>query len=272
MIALEYNSPGDGTQDIWVYDLDQETLSRLTFEGNPNRYPFWSPDGREVGFSSDRDGMHALYARPADLSGETRLLLADPDYALFEGSWTPDGRRLVYRRGNILVRDNLDLWQAAPDLDSAATVILETPAAEQNPSLSPDGRWLAYTSDESGQTEVYVRPFPGPGGRSQVSTDGGGNPVWAHNGREILYLSRAAPFPLVAATVRTEPDFAVESRQQLFDWVGVYSAAPTHPEWDLPPDDQRVLALGAPPYAEGTGGRYVVVQNLFEELRQRTGN
>ena len=269
-IALEYNSAGDGTQDIWVYDVDQETFSRLTFEGTPNRYPFWSPDGREVGFSSDRDGPAALYARPADLSGETRLLLADPDYALNEGSWTPDGRRLVYRRGSILASDNLDLWQAAPDLDSAATVILETPAAERNPSLSPDGRWLAYVSDESGQVEIYVRPFPGPGGRQQISTDGGANPVWAHGGQEIFYLA-AAGASLTVASFRTDPAFTVESREELFTWLP-YNVGLAHPEWDLAPNDQRFLAIGGPPLGVDGASRYVLVQNFFEELKQRTGN
>ena len=241
----------------------EETFARLTFEGAANRYPFWNPDGSEVGFTSDRDGLPALYARPADLSSETRLLFADPDDALHEGSWTPDGRRLVYRRGSTLTNDMLDLWQAAPDLDSAATVILETPATEQNPSLSPDGRWLAYVSDESGQSEVYVRTFPGPGGRSQVSTDGGVNPVWAHNGREICYLSDG-PRYLMVASVRTDPDLIVESREPLFRG-DVYDTNLNHPSWDLSPNDQRILAVGGV-------RRYILVQNFSEELRQRRGN
>ncbi len=270
-IALEYNSPGDGNQDIWVYDLDQQTFSRRTFEGAFNRYPFWSPDGREVGFSSDRDyGFSVLYARPADLSGETRLLFADPDVASTEGSWTPDGRRLVYRRGSFLANDNLDLWQAAPDLDSAATVILETPATELNPSLSPDGRWLAYVSDESGQPEIYVRPFPGPGGRQQISTDGGRNPVWAHGGQEIFYLA-ANPRSLTVASFRTDPAFTVESREELFDWRG-YNGALAHPEWDLAPNDQRILAIGGPPLGVEGESRYVLVLNFFEELKRLVPN
>ena len=271
MIAMEYRAPGGDTQDIWIYDLDQETFSRLTFEGDINRYPFWNPDGSEVGFSSDRDyGFSALYARPADLSGDTRLLFGDPDVGSTEGSWTPDGRRLVFRRGSLTTNDKLDLVHAAPDSDSTAVVILDTPATERNPSLSPDGRWLVYTSNETGQHEVYVRPFPGPGGRSQVSTEGGTQPVWAHNGREILYISETTPFPLVVATVRTEPDFAVESREELFPW-DVYRFTAVHPAWDLAPDDQRILAFG-PAQGAAAEGRNVIVQNFFEELRQRMGN
>ncbi len=263
-IAFEYNTPADGTQDIWIHDLDQETFSRLTFEGDLNRYPFWSPGGSEVGFSSDRDNLSALYARPVDLSAETRLLFADPDEALFEGSWTPDGRRLLYRRRSALTRGALDLWYAEPGSNNPAVAILETPAAEQNPSLSPDGRWLAYVSNESGRNEVYVRPFPGPGGRAQISTDGGISPVWAHTGREVFYLELAAE-TLTVASVRTDPTFAVESRERLFAWV--YSAALSHPAFDLLPEDQRILAIGVPREAEG-GGRHVGVLNFLEELER----
>ena len=268
-IAFEYVSDAGG--DIWVYDLDQETFSRLTFAGSENMHPFWRPDGSEVGFSSVRDGLMSLYSRPVDLSGEARLLLADPDDGLYEARWTPDGRWLVYRRGSRLAAGGVDLFYSAPHADSTAVVILDTPAEELNPSLSPDGRWLAYTSDESGETEVYVRPFPGPGGRSQVSTEGGRNPMWAHNGREIFYLAWDS-FSLTVTTVRTDPDFAVESREQLFTWDPfVSSTANLH--WDLSPDDQRILAIGAPPATGGDGvGRYVGVLNFLEELKERVGN
>ena len=100
----------------------------------------------------------------------------------------------------------------------------------------------------------------------------GTQPVWAHDGREILYISESAPFPWVVATVRTEPDFTVESRQDLPFSSSEYGYAPPHPEWDLSPDDQRVLAIGAPPGRPGAESRYVIVQNFFEELRQRVGN
>ena len=270
-IAFEYVSDAGGATHIWVYDLDQATFSRLTFAGSENMHPFWRPDGSEVGFSSDRDGLMSLYSRPVDLSGEARLLLADPDDGLFEARWTPDGRWLVYRRGSITAADGVDLFYSAPHADSTAVVILDTPAEELNPSLSPDGRWLAYTSDESGETEVYVRPFPGPGGRSQVSTEGGRNPMWAHNGREIFYLAWDS-FSLTVATVRTDPDFAVESREQLFTWDPFVSSI-ANLLWDLSPDDQRILAIGAPPVTGGEGvGRYVGVLNFLEELRERVGN
>ena len=208
-VAFQH-TPVGGTTDIWIYDFDQETFSRLTFE-SVNWHPFWSPDGSEVGFSSNRDGPFSLYARPSDFSGEARLLRASPDgrVSLFDALWTPDSRWLVYQEGTGGLGD---LFYAAPDPDSTPIVFVDTPFMEDTPSLSPDGRWLAYQSNESGQREVYVRPFPGPGGRSQVSVNGGTGPVWAHNGREIFYV--AADNSWVVATVRTDPDFAVESRER----------------------------------------------------------
>ena len=277
LIAFEYSPTGPRQEDIWIYDLEQETLSRLTFGGSRNINPFWAPDGTEVGFSSDRTGFMALYARAADLSGDARLVLADPGDGLYEGSWTPEGRRLLYRRGTSSTSGSYDLWYTATDPDSTPVVILDTPEIEANLSLSPDGRWLAYVSEESGQREVYVRPFPGPGGRSPVSTNGGHNPVWAHNGREIFYLD-ASNYPpyLTVATVRIEPDFAVESRKRLFSWGASNRWAANDLWWDVSPDDQRILLLGIPGDSDsreaGSTGRYVVVQNFFEELRQVVGN
>ena len=113
-IAFEYIAAGEA-EDIGVYNVDQQTFSRITFGGSRNLHPFWSPDGDEVGFSSNRDGFFALYSRPPDLSVEARLLFADPDDGLYEGSWTPDGRGLVFRRGSTTTSGNLDLVYAAPD-------------------------------------------------------------------------------------------------------------------------------------------------------------
>ena len=265
-VALQRQIEGE-PEDIWIYDLEQRTLSRLTFGDGRNLQPFWSPDGTEVGFSSNRDGLFALYSRPADLSGDARLLVSDPDDSLYEGTWTPDGQSLVYRWGSGTTNNIRDLWYSGPDLDGTPVVILGTPAAEHTPSLSPDGRWLAYASDESGQYEVYVRPFPGPGGQSLVSVNGGFNPKWAHSGREIFYLGPDAVFNVAA--VRTDPDFAVDSREQLDSRA--YFWQRTHRHWDLTPDDQRLLAIGVPPEAGGVG-RYIIVQNWFEELRALAGN
>ena len=264
-IAFEYTPVGEAGENIWIYDLGQETVSRLTFDGLRNINPFWNPEGTEVGFSSDRDGFLSLYSRPVDLSRDARLLVGDSTGPLYEASWTPDGEGLVYRWGT---GGNEDLWYAA--LDSTPVVLIDTPFRELNPAVSPDGRWLAYQSDESGRLEVYVRSVQGSGGRAQVSTEGGTNPVWARNGGGLFYLDTSDLWYLTVATVRIDPDFAVESRERLASWES-YAAATTDLHWDLSPDDQRVLAiqLGG---GGGVAARDIVVQNFFEELRQVVPN
>ncbi len=165
----------------------------------------------------------------------------------------------MYRRGS--TSSTADLLYAAPD-SGAPTVFLGTLFEEAVPSLSPDGRWLAYQSDESGQREVYVRPFPGPGGRSQVSTDGGQNPIWAHNRSEIFYLASGS---LWVAEVRTDPDFAVGSREQLVP-CAPYGAGTGTPNFDLSPNDERLLATRLASLDQAPGD--ILVQNFFEKLRQ----
>ena len=208
-----------------------------------------------------------MYARAWDRSGEARPLRAGSGAAIFEALWTPDARRLVYEAQTPGGPTNGgDLHYAAPHPDSAAVVILNTPFQESVPSVSPDGRWLAYQSDESGQVEVYVRPFPGPGGVGPVSVDGGFTPVWAHNGREIVYQSPDNSW--VVATVRTDPDFAVESRVPFASTLG-FSAVRQTRHFDISPDDQRLLVLRI---EGGVDDELILVENWAEELRQRMGN
>ena len=260
-VAVEYTPEGGGPR-IWIYDLDQQTFSPLTLVGNNTR-PFWSPDGAEVGFLSDRDGERGVYAQAWDRSEEARLIRAARDGAVLDALWTPDGTWLVFESAG--GGTGRDLYYAAPHPDSTAVAILGTPFNESAPSVSPDARWLAYRSDESGQFEVYVRPFPGSGGRTQLSVDGGGFPVWAHNGREIVYQSPDATW--VVATVRTDPDFAVESRELFASRRQTLGGE--HRQFDLAPGGQRLLALRA--QFDATVGD-VVVLNFFEVLRQRMEN
>ena len=241
-VALQ-RQVGGAPEDIWIYDLDQGTFTRLTFGGSRNLEPFWNPDGTEVGFSSDREGPFALYARAADLSSETRLLVPAGDASgLYTAVWTPDGRRLIYRRGGPIVSEAGDLWYAAPDPDSTPSVFLDTPYIEYNPSISPDGRWLAYQSDESGQFEVYVRPFPGPGGQELVSVNGGVNPKWVQSGTEIFYV--ALDQSMTVATVRADSDFVVESRERLTSWPYLVEDPMRH--YDLTPNDAPLMRTLCP--------------------------
>jgi Tol biopolymer transport system component len=245
--------------DLWTYNMRDSTLSRLTFDGQA-AYPEWSLDGRRISFSSLRHGDRDLYSVPADGSQPPQLVFQRP-LAQWEGMVTPDGRWLAYREaGGETGRDIRYRSLVTPGLDSAFQA---TSNAERSLALSRDGRWLAYVSDESGQDEVYVRPFPGGGGRLQISTDGGIGPVWAHNGRELFYSTRES---LVSVNVAIAgDDLRVESRRALFD-IQRYFISPNYSGYDIFPDDRSFLFART----EREGDRsVVVVVNFFEELKGR---
>ena len=264
-IALEYAEPGEPMQ-IRVWNRDSETLSYLTLGDRDSSHPFWSPDGNEIGFRSERNGVSALYTRPADLSSEARVLFPDPNSELGRAGWTPSEKLLVIRRSSDAEGSGRDQPLHVPD--SEAVEFLDMEVSEGNATLSPDGNWLAYSSQESGLREVYVRPYPGPGSRTTVSAaEGGGQPVWARDGGELFYLAGQFPFVLTVATVRTDPDFGVESRDSLFPWTS-YSTVGATSYYDLSPDGQQILAIGL---FSGSNDedRVVLVENWFEELKER---
>jgi Tol biopolymer transport system component len=247
-----------GTQDVWILDLSSGTLSRLTSEG-VNYYPEWSADGTRVLFSSVRAGTRGrdLLWKSADLSGEAQPLLS-LDGNQWEGLRTCDGRWLVYREvGEETGRDIL----AVPlDDERDPRPIVRTPFDERAVALSPNGRWLAYVSDESGQDEVYVSPFPEAGGHWMISSGGGREPVWSHDGRELFYRSGAS---LISVAVVTEPAFSVGTRQVLFERpLSTYANAAAY---DTHPDGDRFVMMTS---GEGSTS-LVVVLNWFEELRRR---
>jgi len=197
---------------------------------------------------------------PADGSAPSVLTLA-AERNVQEVDWSRDGQFMVYREGpgGSTARDILYRRAGA---DTTRHEFLATTYDELNPKLSPDGRWLAYVSNESGRDEVYVRPFPGPGGRWQVSTDGGSEPLWAHSGREIFYRSRDEQ--LVRAEVTAGSSFVVGSRTALFS-VAPYSADRNHTMYDIMPDDRRFIMIKS-----GGGSReVVVVLNWFGEVARR---
>jgi len=178
---------GPTTFDIWTYHIEQETLTRLTFEGD-NLSPAWSPDSRRIAFASVRDNaLMSTYVKSADGSGEAEMVysperMENAGQAVPHG-WTADGRSLILEFTN----ENANNLATLSMEDGEARVLLETPAAEQTPALSPNGRWLAYVSDEAGEFQVVVQAYPGPGGKWQVSTEGGAAPRWSPDGTELFY-------------------------------------------------------------------------------------
>ncbi len=203
----------NGRDQIWVKELDRGPASRITFDSSGDMRPRWMPDGHTVTYLSRRGGAGlALYRRNADGTGAEALKLKVSG-SIWEAVWSRDGKWLVFGTGT--AGGNRDVYAMRLGMDSVPRPLLATPAQERAVALSPDGRWLAYMSDESGRDEVYVRPFPNvDDGKWQVSLTGGGQPLWARSGREIFY--RSAANQMMVAQVSASPRFSVANRHVLF--------------------------------------------------------
>jgi Tol biopolymer transport system component len=204
---------------IFLYNLHRKVLSPFTPE--PGRFfnPVWSPDGRRLAYSGFSTGSPALLVKNVDGSGKPERLTDAPTenrtVAEFPYSWSPDGRTLVYLgvTGFKIARPEWDLWFVSLDGKREARRWFESPYTESAAAFSPDGRWIAYVSDESGRQEVYLRPFPGPGGNTKISSEGGAEPVWTRQGRELLYR-QADQF--LSAEIRADPDLVAGTPRVLF--------------------------------------------------------
>jgi Tol biopolymer transport system component len=246
---------------VWLYDLSRETLTRWTFEGNRNTDPAWTSDGKRIAFESNKDGPQNVFWQLADGSGGLERLTTS-DYAHFPLSWSRDGKLLAFVELN--PSTGRDIWVLKMG-DRKAQPFLHTPFDETSPQFFPDGRWLAYTSNESGRYEIYVQPYPGPGGKWQISTEGGTEPVWNPNGRELFYRSGDK---MMAVDITTQPGFAAGKPRMLFQ--GQYQPVPvTFPNYDVSPDGQRFLMLKPAEQAQAALTQINVVLNWFEELKQK---
>jgi Tol biopolymer transport system component len=182
-LALEINDPRLSTSDIWIAELDRNVASRLTSSPRSEMTPRLSPDGVRLVFSTDWEGPPNLYIAEAD-GGEPRVLVPFDRTQQYAGGWTPDGKQVVYTKRN--EEFGIDIW--AVDVSTGANrPILATPFQEHRPAVSPNGRWLAYASNASGRSEVYMREFPKGSWQIRLSVDGGTDPVWRDDGRELFY-------------------------------------------------------------------------------------
>ena len=246
---------------VWRYDLSREALTRLTFEGNTNLAAAWTPDGKRITFQSNNAGPANLFWQLTDGSGGLERLTTSQSTQA-PSSWSPDGRFLAFIE--ISPTTGYDIWVLRLS-DRKAQPFLQTQFNETVPRFSPDGRWLAYVSDESGRYEVYVRPFPGPGGKWPISTEGGTEPVWNPKGRELFYRSGDK---MMAVDIATQPSFSAGKPKVLFE--GHYQPTPlTLPNYDVSPDGQRFLMLKPIEAGEGAPTQINVVLNWFEELKRR---
>ena len=254
---------------IHVFDIARKTLSKVTFDGSVNGAPAWSHDGRRVAFFSDRAGtsLNVVTTR-SDGGGEAETITSNP-YINVPTSFSHDGARLATmeqgREANGSYGMDIMIWSLK---DKKVTPFLATRAAEMLARFSPDSRWLAYQSDESGKPEVYVRPFPGPGGKWMVSSGGGGNPTWTKGGREIVYAGGSASDEFYAVDISVTGDTIAAGTP-----VKLFSAAVAHPPnawWhDVSPDGARFVVLKVDDTQRAAGHTHVrMITNILQRIRR----
>jgi serine/threonine-protein kinase len=273
----------DQQSDIWVFDLSRGTLTPLTFDAGADTMPAWFPDGRRILFSSSRAGAMNLFWQQADGTGVAHQVTTGGNVKLVP-TISPDGTTVALleqfpKTGNDLSIVRVTTAAAAPGAARAPTAaessgaqttpLLQTAFTEVLPEISADGRWLAYVSNDSGQQQVYVQPFPDVNsGRWQLSVDGGSRPVWAPNGRELFYANRAGT--IMAVPVGTGSTFTYGNATKLFDWptIGVPGQFRTY---DVSRDGQRFLMVkeAGGDRKDAPAATITVVLNWVEELKEK---
>jgi predicted Ser/Thr protein kinase len=256
--------------DIWLHDWRRGLMSKITFTAKGNTDPVWAPDGKHLVYLSQSDGRYIFWWVRADGAGEAQQLMETND-AAWPSSFSPDGRRLAFHQRR--TASGLDLWTLPLDTSDPEhpkpgkpEAFLRTSFINVEAAFSPDGRWMAYASNESGRMEVYVRPFPGPGGRWQVSTGGGNFPVWSR--KELFYVALDDRIMTAAYTARADA-FAAEPARVVSD-VPIFRAEGAR-NMDLAADGKRFVLLGRPDtLTEQKGTVHVTfLLNFFDELRRR---
>ena len=246
----------------WVYDVTRDTLTRLAFEGTQNDAPLWTPDGRRIAVRTNRaESPPSVFWQMADGSGQAERLTTAVAVGDVPQSFSRDGQFMTFHKQDPKTRRDIYVLSVK---DRKASVFLQTPATEGAPRFSPDGRWIAYVSDESGSPEIYVQPYPGPGGKWQISTSGGVEPLWNPNGRELFYRNGNQ---VMAVPITTAPAFTPGKPVVLFE--GNYLSSPfpaTGVTYDTV-DGQRFLMVKE--WEDPTAVTQInVVVNWFEELRR----
>jgi serine/threonine-protein kinase len=252
----------DEDDELWVWDVARMTLTRLTFAVGADLYPVWSHDGRRVLFTSERDGPRNVYSQVADGTGAAERLTTSPDQQL-PTAVTPDGAQLIFTGGT-----GADVMQVAVTGTHTVTPLVHTPATERNGVVSPDGRWLAYDADDSGQLEIYVRPYPEvDSGRWQVSTAGGTRPLWSPDGRELFYVSPSNAL-LRVGVERGESWTATTPTMVLKDGSVVAPPGVGGRTYEVSPDGQRFLVVKEVSDSNASPPQIVIVQHFVELLKQ----
>jgi serine/threonine-protein kinase len=257
----------DLSNDIWVYEWARDTFMRLTFDPSNETKPVWTPDGQRIVFASNRGhgSISNLYWQRSDSTGEIQRLTDSPNSQL-PGSWHPSGKFLAFQEqtgsGFDLMILPMEGNESSGWKPGKPVPFLSTPATETDPMFSPDGRWIAYSSPESGTLDVYVQPFPGPGGKWQISSGGGQLPTWSRTRNEMFYRSLDNRIMEVSYTVEGN-SFKAEKPKTWSDRVLI----PRH-RFDLHPDGNRFAVALADAGVQAPAEKVVFVFNFFEEVRR----
>ena len=258
-----------GNQDIWIWDIVRETMTRLTFFEGQDIQPIWTPDGNRIVFFSAREEEAGVYWKNADGTGEAELLGSLPDRSLFPWCLSKDGSTLITCE---LLGTGMDIGMLSMEGDHEHKPLLTEEYVEMQPKISPDGRWMAYTAMESDNWGVYVRPFPDVNkGKWQVSTGVGIGSLWSPDGKELYYRS---PDGIMAVPVDTEPTIKLGKPKMLFPdtYISVLGGGTEAHAWDIHPDGKRFLMMklaAVGPTGETPRPNINIVLNWFEELKER---
>jgi eukaryotic-like serine/threonine-protein kinase len=260
-------------RDIWAYEWERDALTRLTFAGEENSYPVWTPDGQRIVYSSrEKGGTANLWWIRGDGAGDAQRL-TESKSPQFAGSWRPDGKVLAFTQQNL--DTTLDIMTLAIEGNEKSgwkpgepKPFANSAFVESEPAFSVDGRWLAYMSNESGAYEAYVRPFPGPGGKWQISTGGGVAPKWSRNGKELFYRTLFGSKIMVVTYTASGDSFRAD-KPQLWS-PGQFTDRGATYNFDLHPDGKRFAVLKAPgPDQTAAVNKVTFIFNFFDELRSK---
>ncbi len=253
----------DGSTDVWVAELSRGTLSRVTETSDTDNVPMWTPDGEHLVFASMREGTgrFSFFQKRADGTGTAEKLLTSEGDGFFRPwGWTPDGTRMIFDYG---IPPALDIGVLTLGGDEAWEPLLHSEANEAAPALSPDGQWIAYSSDQTGQCEIYVQRFPDLGDRRPISTNGGAAAIWSPDGSTLFYLEGTR---MMSVSIDYEPRFSAGTPALVFD--GTITDNCRGRSYDLSRDGQRFLFAKPAGSTEDSPVDLVVVLNWFEELRR----